>query len=221
MTEIKNAATIVLIRQERQKNYVLMGKRNSRVSFMPCKYVFPGGAWDKVDTDVPFVQGVTNHQKKLLMLETDFSQSDSLGITAVRELWEETGLRLSTSGNFSDYPLSWKEFFSKNQGPNLSNLNFFFRAITPSGRPRRFDARFFFCNARHIFNDLDDFKQASGELSDLKWVEIFQAQYLELPRITKTVLEHLLGLIKANFKYYYVPFYAGRSEAFNEKKLWL
>ena len=144
MSEIRHAATIVLIRQEGQKKYLLMGKRDSKAAFMPCKYVFPGGAWEQVDMDVPFVQGIGHRQKQLLMLETDFSESFNLGITAIRELWEETGLRLSSRRNFSNFPISWKDFFSKNQGPNLSNLNFFFRAVTPSGRPRRFDARFFF-----------------------------------------------------------------------------
>ena len=220
MSEIKHAATIVLIRQRGQQNYLLMGKRRSNASFMPSKYVFPGGAWDKVDTDVPFVHGLSDYQKKLLRLETDFAESSYLGITAIRELWEETGLKLSSNGELSKFPSNWSEFFSKNQMPNLSSLKFFFRAITPPGRPRRFDARFFFCNAKHISNNLDDFNKASGELSDLHWIEIQQAQKLELPKITKIVIEYLVVLSAADFNYDYIPFYVGGSDGMNKKNLW-
>ena len=148
MYEIKNAATIVLIRRHESRHSILMGRRASTASFMPNKYVFPGGVWESSDNDVPLGKVMSNRQKKFLMLDTDFSDSLNLGITGIRELWEETGLRLSCKGQFESVPNSWKEFFSKGQGPNLRDLHFFFRAITPLGGSRRFDARFFFCNAK-------------------------------------------------------------------------
>ena len=96
-------------------------------------------------------------------------------------------------------------------GPNLKPLNFFFRAITPPGRPRRFDARFFICDASHILDDLDDFEKASTELSDLKWIDIRKAKELELPKITSIVIAEAIKLIDSKFRYRVVPFYTGGS----------
>ena len=77
----------------------------------PNKYVFPGGAWDKVDTDVPFVHGLSDYQKKLLRLETDFAESSYLGITAIRELWEETGIEAEMG------PVIWTQQVQFTFGP--------------------------------------------------------------------------------------------------------
>ena len=152
-------------------------------------------------------------------LQTNFSNSHKLGITAIRELWEETGLRLSSKGKFSAAPISWKSFFLDQQGPNLSSLNFFFRAITPPGRSHRFDARFFFCDSLDIYENLDDFNEASGELTDLQWVEITKTKNLDLPIITTIVIEHLIGLIRTDLAYDFVPFFSGGSTGLDKKFL--
>ncbi len=219
MTEIKNASTIILVRHLGAKKYILMGKRSSKASFMPGKYVFPGGGWEKSDRDVPVVQSMDIQQKRLLMMQTSFTHSHRLGITAVRELWEETGLRLSSRGIFSKYPGSWKDFFLDHQGPNLRNLKFFFRAVTPPGRSRRFDARFFFCDAKHIYDDLDNFDKASGELINLKWVTISHARCLALPKITQVVIEHLISVIKSTTDEVRIPFYSGGVDGMNKQYL--
>ena len=219
MSDIKNAATIVLLRKIGVQNFVLMGKRSSKASFMPNKYVFPGGSWELGDCDVPFSSELTDWNKKLLMLETDFSGSTKLGMTVVRELWEETGLKLSSRGQFKKIPLGWEQFFLDDQGPNLSVLNFFFRAVTPPGRARRFDARFFFCDSSHIKNDLDYFGEASGELKNLQWIEVTQTKDLVLPLITRIALDHLITLIDLNLQYKYIPFYSGGSNGLLKQEL--
>ena len=219
MTKIKNAATIILIRSQDNCNYVLMGRRGSKASFMPRKYVFPGGAWENSDKNVPYSQAIDKKQEKLLDLKTNFSNSSKLGITAIRELWEETGLRLSSKGYFSTFPVTWKDFFSDQQAPNLSNLNFFFRAVTPPGRSHRFDARFFFCDSLYIYENLDNFNKASGELTDLQWIEISKAKHLDLPAITMIVIEYLINLIDYKFTYDRIPFYSGGSTGFEKIEL--
>ena len=45
---------------------------------------------------------------------------------------------------------AWQEFFAHGYRPALAQLTFFARAITPPGRPRRFDTRFFCVPAEAI-----------------------------------------------------------------------
>jgi 8-oxo-dGTP pyrophosphatase MutT (NUDIX family) len=219
MNGLKAAATIVLIRKDGLKSSVLMGKRSSKAAFMPSKYVFPGGAWEPSDNELHLMQPLCNKQIGLLALEADPTMSASLGVTALRELWEETGLRLSPKYPIKKGSRSWQGFFAEKQGPNLSGLRFFFRAVTPPGRSRRFDARFFFCDSKHIYDDLDDFSKASGELSDLQWVDLDFLHTLELPKITKIVVGYLRKLIISNYNYAYVPFYSGGSNGLDRKRL--
>ena len=40
---IRDAATVILLREKKDSTYVLMGQRGNKAVFMPSKYVFPGG----------------------------------------------------------------------------------------------------------------------------------------------------------------------------------
>ena len=70
-----------------------------------------------------------------------------------------------------------------------------------------------------IYDDLDNFSKASGELSDLQWVDINYLHTLELPKITKIVVGYLRELIISNYNYAYVPFYSGGSNGLDRKRL--
>ena len=45
-TAIRNAATVILLRDRLENPRVLMGQRGANAAFMPNKFVFPGGAVD-------------------------------------------------------------------------------------------------------------------------------------------------------------------------------
>ena len=70
-------------------------------------------------------------------------------------------------------------------------MRFVFRAVTPPGRPRRFDARFFLAEASELPGGHDDFAGAGGELAMLQWLDLAAARALPLPFITEVVLSEL------------------------------
>ena len=176
---IRPAATIVLWRAAGAGFEVLMGQRGHAAAFMPSKYAFPGGGVDPEDaTDV--LPGLTADCAHRLTLNcpADAPTPGTLVTAALRELTEETGLSLS--------------------GPAPGALRFMFRAITPPGRPRRFDARFFLASAAGVQGDTATFADTLTELSHLHWIGLAQARALDLPFITEVVLAEVSALLNGH-----------------------
>jgi 8-oxo-dGTP pyrophosphatase MutT (NUDIX family) len=89
-------------------------------------------------------------------------------------------------------------------GPRLTS---FFRAVTPPGRPRRFDARFFLADASALVGDPDDFSGAEDELSHLHWAPLDEVRSYDMPFITKVVLAELSARIQGRAQDDTVPFF--------------
>jgi len=188
-TAIRNAATVIALRDRMSKPKVLMGQRGSKAAFMPSKFVFPGGAVDADDFTVPLSEGFDPICAARLAENVEKDISHGLGIAAIRELWEETGLILGQPGAWTgDVPGDWGDFAQAGFLPSARPLQFVFRAVTPPGRPRRFDARFFLVDADEIASDLDDFSGAEDELSHLQWIPLEEVRRFDLPFITEVVL---------------------------------
>ena len=49
---IRDAATVIVVRDPLGSRRVLMGQRSKSAAFMPNKFVFPGGAVDASDAEV-------------------------------------------------------------------------------------------------------------------------------------------------------------------------
>lgn len=176
---IRPAATIVLWRPAGAGFEVLMGQRGHAAAFMPSKYVFPGGGVDAEDaTDA--LPGLTADCAHRLTLScpTDAPTPGTLATAALRELTEETGLSLPD--------------------PAPGALRFMFRAITPPGRSRRFDARFFLTSAAGVQGDTETFSDTLTELSHLHWIGLTQARALDLPFITEVVLAEVTALLNGH-----------------------
>lgn len=187
-TAIRDAATVILVRDAGGAPSVLMGQRGARAAFMPSKFVFPGGAVDPGDGAVPLARPLAKGCTTRLVEETTGPSASALATAAIRELWEESGLILGAPGTWPDPPPDWEAFAETGHRPSAEGLSFVFRAITPPGRPRRFDARFFLADAGRVMGDPDDFSRASEELSHLHWVPLAEARAIDLPFITEVVL---------------------------------
>ena len=170
---IRPAATIVIWRDTGRGPDVLMGQRGAAAVFMPSKYVFPGGGVDPGD-DAPagFLDATCTRRLALLCPAAAPGPRALIG-AARRELAEETGLALH----------------------DTARLRFVFRAITPPGRSRRFDARFFLAPVGAVAGDPDDFALASDELSHLHWIGLAEARRLDLPFITEVVIAEVAALL--------------------------
>ena len=87
-----------------------------------------------------------------------------------------------------------------------------FRAVTPPGQPRRFDARFFLAPAERLASDPDDFTRAEDELAHLHWVPLARIGALDLPRITQLALRELCARLADPDPERPVPFFHGTME---------
>ena len=55
-TAIRNAATVIVLRDRFTAPRILMGQRGAGAAFMPNKFVFPGGAVDAGDAAIPLAE---------------------------------------------------------------------------------------------------------------------------------------------------------------------
>lgn len=186
---IRDAASVILVRDAETRPRVLMGQRGPRAAFMPDKFVFPGGAVDPADASAPLARPLGGLCAARLVEDAGRLQAGTLAAAAIRELWEETGLILGVAGIWPGRPApGWEGFAATGHLPSPRGLTFVFRAITPPGRPRRFDARFFLADAAHLAGDPDDFSHACDELGALQWIPLDEVRGFDLPFITEVVL---------------------------------
>ncbi len=212
-TAIRNAATVIVLRDRMDKPAILMGQRGAKAAFMPNKFVFPGGAVDAGDADIPLAAPLPAVCHERLNEEAPAGMQTMLAAAAIRELWEETGLVLGQPGTWSAPPPDWQSFAATGHLPAADALQFVFRALTPPGRPRRFDARFFLVDAGAIQGDLDDFTHASDELSHLQWIPLSEARGFDLPFITEVVLAEVEARVKTFDPPESVPYFRNNDEA--------
>ena len=208
---IRDAATIIVLRDVATKPSVLMGQRGASAAFMPGKFVFPGGAVDANDAAVPAT--ALTHLDETRLAHESARPPAALAAAAIRELWEETGQVLGHPGTWPNPPQGWRGFAATGHVPHAAALQFFFRAVTPVGRPRRFDARFFLVNVAELQTDPDDFSNAEDELAHLQWVPLDDARQFNLPFITQVVLAELVSHIKRGGPPATVPFFRNDDEA--------
>lgn len=184
----RDAATLILHREDGAgRPEVLMGRRHEGHRFMPGQWVFPGGRLDRADLTAP-ARPFRPEVAAALGRAAPPRRAHGLGIAAIRETFEETGLllgvpdaeaaRIRAAG-----PLA--AFAQAGLLPALDQLDYVARAITPPYRPMRFHARFFLAPAAAAQGEA----RPSPELTEVAWVPLTEARRLDLPRITGVVLD--------------------------------
>lgn len=161
---LRNASTVILVRENRQAVEVYLLKRSTRSGFMDGLYVFPGGAVDPEDqglsTWAPFMD-LTPEQLNLRLGGPGIYGEDLLGfcVAALRETLEEAGVFIVSNPDGKngpledictlrlqhDLPKSWFRSQVREGGWQLalSSLYKWSHWITPKLMKKRFDTRFF------------------------------------------------------------------------------
>ena len=219
-SEPRDAATIMLIDRAGPHPKVLLGRRHDAHKFMPGKFVFPGGRIEAQDRNMQAVSELhPDTQKKLTERVANPSAELARGfaLAAVREMAEETGLLLGVKRNEPPAAAAddWAQFTKASVHPDLAQMHFIARAITPPKRPKRFDTRFFTADATAIAHTIDGIVGPESELVELVWVPIAEAAQLDMPTITGVVLEELGARVAAGMAHGLpVPFYFMKDDQF-------
>jgi 8-oxo-dGTP pyrophosphatase MutT (NUDIX family) len=191
----KDAATLILIDRAGKVPKVLLGKRHEAHKFMPGKFVFPGGGVDPSDKRMPVARPLDKHAEARLMARFHKGspvRARALALAAIRETCEETGLILGTRAEAKTVPDgAWSMFAQNKILPDLGAIHFVGRAITPPGRPRRFDARFFTMDASAIAHRITGITGPDAELVELVWMPLTDAKQIDMPAVTSVMLEEL------------------------------
>lgn len=213
---IRPAATVILVREAEGGFELFMLRRTSRAAFAGGMFVFPGGRVDPDDhlhAYDPWRVGPDDTQQ---------AQQQALGsewrgywIAGIRESFEEAGLLLAydADGELLSYrdehqrqrfdayrrPLHAGEIsldeICAREGIRLAvdRMHFYNRFVTPLGRPRRFDTRFFVAAAppgqtgRHDAHETVD----SVWISPQDALARNDAREFDLMRVTRRQLETL------------------------------
>jgi len=215
-----DAATLILVDRASAIPKVLVGKRHDKVVFMPGKFVFPGGRVDIADGRVPVAAAIPKALEANLLKgspKISPARARSLAVAAIREACEETGLCLGRASKSKTAALAgpWKPFADAGLLPDPSGLFLIARAITPPGRIRRFDTRFFTADASAIAHRVEGVIHADAELVELVWVELGSKPLADLHPMTRNVLNELdkrlaTGALRHDADVPFYHFYGGK-----------
>jgi len=197
----RDSAALILVDHSGAVPKVLLGRRHGSLVFMPGKLVFPGGSVETTDHRIPFAAELPDALEMKLVTGrpmTTHARARALVAAAIREACEETGLCL---GSKPSHPLTpaqtaalsggWKPFANAGLLPDPSQLYLIARAITPPGRIRRFDTRFFTADISAIAHTVSGVICADAELVETIWIELGLPPRPDIHSMTQIVLHEL------------------------------
>ena len=209
----KDAATLILVDRSGRVPKVLLGKRHARHKFMPGKFVFPGGGVDPTDKAMPVATAARsaggNAADAALPQGQPGARPRAGARGGARDLrGDRPAARHARRSREACRTAPGRQFAQHKVLPDLRNIHFIGRAITPPGRPRRFDARFFTMDASAIAHRVEGVTGPDAELVELVWMPLTEAKQLDMPAVTGVMLEELDARIADGFGHDLpVPFY--------------
>ncbi len=168
-SKIRPSATVVLLRAESEGPELLLVKRHPDTAFGNT-WAFPGGVVEEGDAAAACDGLSAAAADDLLDTQSGLAYLSA----AARELFEETGVLLTSSGAFpanlenrrqqlNEGTLAWSEWLDEAQlRIDCTELHYFSYWVTPEGLGKRFATRFFLSRmpegqqARHCGNELTD-----------------------------------------------------------------
>lgn len=165
---LRDAATVMLVRDGQSGLEVFMLRRNLNSDFVGGAYVFPGGAVDEEDrhADLERVSRGRSDDQASNLLGLD-KGGLAFWVAAIRESFEEAGVLLATDEtsavvSFADPDVAARFAIHRKAVDSgerrlievceiedlvlaVDQIHYFSHWITPEGAPRRYDTRFFVC----------------------------------------------------------------------------
>jgi 8-oxo-dGTP pyrophosphatase MutT (NUDIX family) len=191
---MRDAATVLLLRQQEERLEVLMMRRGSTLSFMAGMWVFPGGRMDEADRSPAALSRVLPTSLDPVPHELcdlggaalPGAVATGLRIAACREAFEEAGVLLACTREgeacradrvarlqslrpavVADATVFLRMLEAEDLYLDLAPLVYWSHWITPSVEPKRFDTRFFVValpRGQSVSADL-------SELTEHAWVD--------------------------------------------------
>ena len=164
--QVRDAATVMLVRDGAEGMEVFMLRRNLNSDFVGGAYVFPGGAVDEADrhADLEAVCEGRSDDEASVLLGVDRGGL-AYWVAAIRECFEEAGVLLAVDEAGTVVSLADEEVAERyrlhrkavDAGDRrlievcevehlrlaVDQIHYFSHWITPVGPPRRYDTRFF------------------------------------------------------------------------------
>ena len=205
---IRPAATVIVVRDAEPQYEIFMLRRTNQAAFAGGMYVFPGGRVDEYDHS----QLYAGHH--LEPGEHQSGQRQALGINwraywiaGIRETFEEAGILLAydNNGRIFEFNASNQSRFDRYRQQIHDNeitlvdiceeenltlaidlIHFYNRWVTPVGRPRRFDTRFFITATPEAQSGLHDGKETidSCWISPKKALQLHENNEFGMMRVT-------------------------------------
>lgn len=183
MTELRKAATILLVRDGKDGLEVFMVERHHKIDFASSALVFPGGKVDEHD-EAPEL-------KSLSICNESDDNMFPYRIAAVREAFEETGILLARRKNDDEFlsgstafglweyrdkierrEILFADFLTQhNLLADCAEVVRYAHWITPAMMPKRFDTQFFIAPTPEGQAGLHD----GREMVDSLWVRPLKA----------------------------------------------
>ena len=191
----RDAASLILLRDQGRGHQVLVGRRPPKARFLPGRYVFPGGSVEPDDSRTGSASELSPDLIHMMAVGGNRMQARGLAMAAVRETFEETGLLLAEPGDVGATPsASWATIGADGLAPALHRLTYVGRAITPVPSSIRFHARFFVADAQYTTGVLG----GDSELEDLHWCTANELAHLPTMDVQAFMLAHAIATLTSN-----------------------